>query len=239
MHVFLDIGFTLIGGPEIGPSAWLARELGLPSAAKAELKSWLFTTDLSAPEILADRLSEVYRLDRAHTRRVVGGFWDRQIQDAYPLPGAERFLTELERANLPYAFITNIWTPFLMGFARCFPQAFERVPLFASCRLGLAKPDAALYQKALEGTGVRPEQAVMIGDTYEMDLAPALRLGMKGVWLLHRPAKETTDLVAVLNQRAPCPDLTLSGIDVLTPEHLSGLFPATNPANPANPVEKP
>ncbi|MBF0272372.1 MAG: HAD family hydrolase [Magnetococcales bacterium] len=226
MFVFLDIGFTVIGGPEIGPSGWLARELGLSAAAKGDLKAWLFTTDLTAPESLADRLSGAHGLDRERTRRVVAGFWARQIQDAYPLPGAQRFLAQLDQANIPYAFISNIWTPFLAGFARVFPHAFERAPLFASCRLGLAKPNVALYQKALDGCGVTPGQAVMIGDTYEMDMAPALQLGMKGVWLLHRPEKEKIDLVAVLNQRVSRPDLTLAGIDGLNLEHLSGLFAA-------------
>ncbi|MBF0212854.1 MAG: HAD family hydrolase [Magnetococcales bacterium] len=222
--MFLDIGFTMIGGPEIGPAGWLIRALGLPHGAKATLQSWLFTTPLRTPEELADRLSAHFSLDREATRQVVSGFWERQILDAYPLPGAESFLIALERAGIPYGFITNIWTPFLMGFARHFPEVFERAPLFASCRLGISKPDEGLYRHALAACGVQADQAVMIGDTYAMDLAPALRLGMKGVWLLHRPEKEKEDLVALLNQRSPRPDLTLATIADLTVESLRRLF---------------
>ncbi|MBF0339581.1 MAG: HAD family hydrolase [Magnetococcales bacterium] len=223
MFVYLDIGFTLIGGPEIGPAAWLTRALGLPPAAKEELKGWLFTTPLTSPETLADRLTAAHGLDPLFTRQVVSGFWEQQIHQTYPLPGAGELLTGLKASGIPYGFITNIWTPFLAGFARVFPEEPATRPLIASCALGLAKPDAAIYRAALAASGVPAEKTIMIGDTYAMDLAPAMALGMKTVWLLHRPEKEKTDLVGVLNQELPRPDLTLAAIDALTPDRLTDL----------------
>ncbi|MBF0627265.1 MAG: HAD family hydrolase [Magnetococcales bacterium] len=224
MFVFLDIGFTMVGGPEIGPTAFLIRELGLPADAKAKLKQWLFTTALTTPEELADRLMVEYRLDPDDTRAVVGEYWERQIHDAYPLPGAAELVTELEQAGVPYGFITNIWTPFLMGFARVFAEVYAQAPMFASCVSGISKPDPALYRQALDSCGVSPGEAVMVGDTYEMDIAPAMRLGMKSVWLLHRPEKEKQDLIALLNRRAPLPDLTLARMAELNVDRLANLW---------------
>jgi FMN phosphatase YigB (HAD superfamily) len=66
----------------------------------------------------------------------------------------------------------------------------------------------------------------MIGDTYRNDIRPALDLGMKTVWLLHRPDKERADLLEVLNDAAPRPDLTLAGIGDLRPEAIRRLFEA-------------
>ncbi|GAB0056439.1 hypothetical protein SIID45300_00746 [Candidatus Magnetaquicoccaceae bacterium FCR-1] len=224
MFVFLDIGFTLIGGPAVGPAGWLMRELGLPPEAREPLKGWLFHTPLTGPDTLADRLSQTFDRDPTMTRTVVAGFWEQQIQDAHELPGARALLSRLEAERIPHAFITNIWTPFLLGFARVFPEAYERVPVYASCRLGISKPNEAIYQHALNAAGVRPEEAVMIGDTLAMDIEPAQRLGIKTVWLLHRPDKEREDLVAVLNGEKARPDLTLAGIDALRVAHLRALL---------------
>ncbi|MBF0262062.1 MAG: HAD-IA family hydrolase [Magnetococcales bacterium] len=224
MFVFLDIGFTMIGGPSVGPAGWLMRQLDLPPEAKKNLQAWLFNTPLTGPDTLADQLSQTFDRDPASTRAVVAGFWEQQIQDAYELPGARAFLASLEAERIPHAFITNIWTPFLLGFARVFPEVYERVPIFASCRLGIAKPNEAIYQHALDAAGVWPEEAVMIGDTFAMDIQPAKRLGIKTIWLLHRPDKEREDLVALLNGERARPDLTLAGIDALQVDHLRSMF---------------
>jgi len=61
---------------------------------------------------------------------------------------------------------------------------------------------------------------VMVGDTYRNDIRPAIDLGMRTVWVLHRPEKEKADLIAVLNGTSPPPDLTLPSIADLKPSKL-------------------
>jgi FMN phosphatase YigB (HAD superfamily) len=51
--------------------------------------------------------------------------------------------------------------------------------------LGFYKPDLRLFAAALAGLGVRPHDAVMVGDSIGKDCAPAQTLGMKTVWLRH------------------------------------------------------
>ncbi|MEO5345950.1 MAG: HAD-IA family hydrolase [Magnetococcus sp. YQC-9] len=224
MFIFLDIGFTMIGGPEVGPAGWLMRTLDLPAEAKSILKGWLFNTHLTGPESLTERLCAEFGGDPERTRSIVTDFWEQQLNDAYVLPGAREFLEGLQAEGIPYAFISNIWTPFLTSFSRLFPLEFERVPVYASCQLGISKPDAAIFHHALDAVGVWPEQAAMIGDTYAMDIEPAQKLGMKTIWLLHRPDKEREDLVAVLNGEKSRPDRTLATIGALRAEHLRELF---------------
>ena len=60
----------------------------------------------------------------------------------------------------------------------------------------------------------------MVGDTYKNDIRPAIDLGMRTVWVLHRPEKEKADLIRVLNGDAPRPDLTLTSIAELKPSKL-------------------
>jgi putative hydrolase of the HAD superfamily len=52
-----------------------------------------------------------------------------------------------------------------------------------STRIGVSKPDQALFTTALSRLGLQAEQAVFIGDSYERDMVPAHRLGMKTVWI--------------------------------------------------------
>ncbi len=60
----------------------------------------------------------------------------------------------------------------------------------------------------------------MIGDTYKNDILPAIELGMRTIWVLHRPEKERDALTDVLNGAAPRPNWTLRSIADLKPELL-------------------
>lgn len=48
---------------------------------------------------------------------------------------------------------------------------------------GVEKPDASIYRRALEKAGVAPEQAVHVGDSPGLDVAPARSVGMSTVLL--------------------------------------------------------
>jgi FMN phosphatase YigB (HAD superfamily) len=52
----------------------------------------------------------------------------------------------------------------------------------ASGLVGFDKPDPRIYQHALKLAGVRPEEAVMVGDWFPVDVAGAQAAGMRGVW---------------------------------------------------------
>ena len=54
----------------------------------------------------------------------------------------------------------------------------------ASAELSMAKPDPAIFEWALNQADCRPQNAVMVGDRMDNDMAPANRLGMHTVRLL-------------------------------------------------------
>ena len=54
--------------------------------------------------------------------------------------------------------------------------------VFASLDLGVAKPEAAFFDAALDTLGLLPNQVVMVGDTYENDIAGAKDVGLWTVW---------------------------------------------------------
>lgn len=222
MVVLFDIGSTLLEGPPVGPARRIAEALGLPRTARAEVTALLFRTPSASPEELAERLSRHFDLPPARARDATARLWRAQLEEAYPIPGAAEALARLREAGIARAYLSNIWPPFHARFEREFPEEAGR-PQFLSFRMGLMKPDPAFYRRALSDLGVEAADAVMVGDTYANDIQPALALGLRSVWVLHRPDKERQDLTRVLNGEAPAPTLTLGSIGELTPERLSAL----------------
>lgn len=65
-----------------------------------------------------------------------------------------------------------------------------------SCDVGYMKPHPKIYEHALEATGVRPEEAMMVGDSLHADVGGSKSLGMVAVWrrpTAGEPVEETED----------------------------------------------
>jgi len=76
--------------------------------------------------------------------------------------------------------------------------------------LGLGKPELLFFQIVLDSLGVRPEEAVMVGDRLDNDVYPAKRLGMRTIRLLSWP-------FSLQEVRTPAeePDLTVKELKEL------------------------
>lgn len=55
--------------------------------------------------------------------------------------------------------------------------------LIDSAVVGLRKPDPAIWSLALKNLSVTPENAWVVGDSYENDIVPAKQLGCTTIWL--------------------------------------------------------
>lgn len=62
-----------------------------------------------------------------------------------------------------------------------------------SSRVGAAKPDAAIFRAALAAHGLRPAQAVHVGDSLLDDARGAAAAGMRAVWLDRRRRGSAAD----------------------------------------------
>lgn len=58
---------------------------------------------------------------------------------------------------------------------------FERT--VAARDVGALKPDAAVFHKVIEGTGLTPAEVLFVGDDPELDVEGARRVGMQPVWM--------------------------------------------------------
>ena len=62
-----------------------------------------------------------------------------------------------------------------------------------SRRVGLFKPDPAIFLHAAEKLGGDPGTMMMVGDSFERDVVPAKKAGMKTAWLEGAAARECPD----------------------------------------------
>jgi putative hydrolase of the HAD superfamily len=134
----------------------------------------------------------------------------RNQVDLYPdvLPGLERLK---ERYRLFTATNGNA-DLHRIGLA----HFFERT--VSARQVGALKPAPAMFQRAIEGTGLAPEEVAYVGDDPALDVEGARRAGMRAVWVdreqmawpedLEPPAHRVTNLTELAELLAADPTLS-------------------------------
>jgi HAD superfamily hydrolase (TIGR01662 family) len=98
-------------------------------------------------------------------------------------PAAPRVLTELKKAGLKIAVISNTEDGRLEELLRLVEIAAHFGLLIDSHLVGLRKPDPAIFHYTLEQLGVAPHEAVYIGDSYGHDVLGAGQAGLQAILL--------------------------------------------------------
>lgn len=76
------------------------------------------------------------------------------------------------------------------GLRHYFRQIIE------SAVVGVRKPDPAIFALGVEALGLRPEEVLVIGDSYKKDILPARSLGCRVAWLKGKGWTADEDLVS-------------------------------------------
>jgi putative hydrolase of the HAD superfamily len=105
--------------------------------------------------------------------------WERMCL----FPGVGDALARLRARGIPLGLVTN-------GDRRQQRRKIEQFDLarffdviVIEGEFGAGKPEEAVYRHALAALGARPEDAWMVGDNLEWDVAAPQRLGLRGVWV--------------------------------------------------------
>ncbi|CAN5696559.1 pyrimidine 5'-nucleotidase [soil metagenome] len=121
----------------------------------------------------------------------------RQIYQAArrPVPGVLPLLQQL-RASVKIGVVTNnLLSEQQEKLAYCGLTPFVDL-LIVSEEVGVAKPDPAIFQAALQRLEYTVSEVVMVGDSWRADILGATNLGIRAIWL---------------NRHAlPCPDPMLA-----------------------------
>lgn len=63
------------------------------------------------------------------------------------------------------------------GLKKFFPTIIE------SAVVGVRKPDPAIFKMGVDALGLKPEEVLVVGDSFKKDILPSLSLGCKVAWL--------------------------------------------------------
>jgi putative hydrolase of the HAD superfamily len=134
-------------------------------------------------EVVKLALRELGVEDAALADGIGDAYSHRRDLGMAPLPDAIETVRWLRESGLRLALLTNgAGTAQRRKIAR-----FEIGDLFDAIlvegELGFGKPDERVYWRALSDLGVKPEDAWMVGDNLEFDVAAPQKLGVSGVWI--------------------------------------------------------
>jgi len=163
---------------EFGPNARSLAALATPAATEDELRQetlrwyadWFRNSSVGIDDIDIDRLrvAVVIPLDLVSTL----------------VPGAPEALRWCKSQGLRVVLVTNtlargdaeVWEDW-----RRFGLADAIDGVVSSHNVGWQKPHRAIYDRALELAGARPEEAFMVGDRLDADILGAKNLGMRAI----------------------------------------------------------
>lgn len=142
-------------------------------------------------------LDAVYRVSEAH--------WHTEV-DAVPM------LQALQNQGYHLGLISNA------SYARDVEHLIDQSDLrqyfeviLISASIGICKPHPHIFQMALDHWEIKPDQAVMVGDTLEADIQGANNIGMVSVWITRR----VNDFVPGLYPNDIHPDAKISTLEEL------------------------
>ncbi len=196
--VFLDYGGTL----DADGVAWKARfgpiyrRAGVTAEPEAFDRAFYRADDSLADE--ADPRLSLSEVLHEQVRRVLTGLGCRREALVEEIAGAffrqsvehiRRIRPVLQRLRAGYrlGIISNNYGN-LAAICRQTGLAEFMEVLVDSAQVGAVKPDPAIFRRALSQMNVRPEEAVMVGDSLARDIRGARAAGMRAVWLSPRDA---------------------------------------------------
>lgn len=127
---------------------------------------------------------------------------------AKSVENAKIVLTQL-KTQYPMVLVSNFYgnvNSVLNDYdvARYFDDVVE------SAIVGVRKPDPRIFELGVKALKLRPEEVVVIGDTYSKDIVPALSAGCKAVWIKgvgwtpEEDAREYPYIIKSLDELLPC-----------------------------------
>ena len=115
-------------------------------------------------------------------------YWDEVRMKTKPFPETGYVLEKLSNDH-ELALITNI-----SGISRRrladFPEIYKffKLIIFAGESDIPAKPNKKPFILCLKSLGISPDEAVYVGDDYDIDICGASRAGIKPIWIKHELA---------------------------------------------------
>lgn len=179
--VLFDIGGVLLRTEDQGPRRKWERKLGLPARGLADAvfnceAALLASVGKATQQDVWRAVAERFGLDNAKLRDVQRDFWAGDRLDDQLLG----YLAGL-RPRYKTGILSNAWLGIRALYAQWFGLTDDLVDVMIySGEVGVMKPDARIYQLAVERLGVPAESVVFVDDFIE-NVAGAQAVGMRAV----------------------------------------------------------
>ena len=121
-------------------------------------------------------------VDRSEAERIAERHLAGYMGNRRTVPGAATFMDRIA-TFARIAVVTNNTVKEQVEKLATFGLDRYVTALITSEECGVAKPDCAIFEHALERMGVDAANAVMVGDSWEKDVIGAARSGIRAVWL--------------------------------------------------------
>jgi HAD superfamily hydrolase (TIGR01509 family) len=206
--LLLDLDDTILDDSGTALACWReaceAHAAGLGAVAPEEalaaiqrMRAWYWSDrerhrvgrlDLGAAraEVVRLALAELGVGSPAVANAIAADYGARRDAGIMPLEGAVETVRWLRERGCRLALVTN-------GNAaaqRSKVDRFDLAPLFDAIliegELGFGKPDPRVYRRALDALDTAPEDAWMVGDNLEWEVASPQRLGIFSIWVDRR-----------------------------------------------------
>jgi HAD superfamily hydrolase (TIGR01549 family) len=217
--VFFDIGQTLVEGGAQSARRLLGSRLNLTEKETRRVGKFIMIHFCMAPASLSNTLAEMLPNHSPEIiHEAVESVWSEQEACAREISGAGPLLKSLKAQGVKLGLISNIWHPFYVGFSRNCSELASIVDYsFLSYCEGVKKPSPHMFHQALKMTGHAPDSCWMVGDSYELDMAPAMRAGFNTLWVLRHPEREKGLLARVLRNEETRPHWIVESLDEILP----------------------
>lgn len=119
------------------------------------------------PELIADKSEQIANICYLSARRQTEEAKKTldYIAQKYPMVLVSNF----------YGNINAVLKDF--NLEKYFPKVIE------SAVVGVRKPNPEIFKLGVDALAIKPEETVVVGDSYTKDIQPALSLGCKAIWL--------------------------------------------------------
>lgn len=116
-----------------------------------------------------------------------------------------KYVMDLLRNNYVVGLVTNADNDILMKSLNKHDLSFDFI--ISSESAGYNKPDKEIFHKVFKKLGMRPEQILMVGDSWTEDIIPAKELNMSCIWMnktngtqkLYHDTIQISDIIELLN----------------------------------------
>lgn len=111
----------------------------------------------------------------------------QQDTEAFPMEGSKEFTNTVMNEGYEYCIVSNIWKPFYISFKNHFTKFnINAKKHFLSYEMGARKPYGEFYRTVISDLGYDVKNLCIIGDHWNNDVIPMLKLGGKAIWFNHK-----------------------------------------------------